>query len=112
AAALAHPRWLIDRMRRAWPDDWRDIARAGNERPPMCLRVNRRQCGRDEYVRELAAAGLAATAHPHGADALVLGQPVDVERLPGFSAGRVSVQDAAAQLAAGLLAPRPGERVL
>lgn len=112
AAALAHPRWLLDRMRRAWPDDWRDIARAGNERPPMCLRVNRRQGGRDEYLRELAAAGLAATAHPHGAEALMLEQPVDVERLPGFSAGRVSVQDAAAQLAAGLLAPRPGERVL
>ncbi|MCC6208325.1 MAG: 16S rRNA (cytosine(967)-C(5))-methyltransferase RsmB [Gammaproteobacteria bacterium] len=112
AAAHAHPRWLLDRIRAAWPDDWRRIAQGNNERPPMCLRVNRRRGGRDEYLRELAAAGMVAAGHPHGAEALVLEQPTDVERLPGFSSGRVSVQDAAAQLAAGLLAARPGERIL
>jgi 16S rRNA (cytosine967-C5)-methyltransferase len=35
-----------------------------------------------------------------------------VAQLPGFEAGRVSVQDSSAQLAAILLAPRPHERVL
>ena len=35
-----------------------------------------------------------------------------VERLPGFAEGLVSVQDAGAQLAAPLLDPRPGHRVL
>jgi 16S rRNA (cytosine967-C5)-methyltransferase len=112
AAALAHPRWMLDRLQVAWPDDWRRIALTGNERPPMHLRVNRRRCGRDEYLRELAAVGIAAAAHPHGAEALVLEHAFDVDCLPGFAAGRVSVQDAAAQLAAGLLAARPGERVL
>ena len=33
-------------------------------------------------------------------------------RLPGFDDGQVSVQDEAAQLAAALLDPQPGERVL
>ena len=32
--------------------------------------------------------------------------------LPGFMDGRLSVQDAAAQLAADLLDPQPGERIL
>jgi 16S rRNA (cytosine967-C5)-methyltransferase len=112
AAALAHPRWLIDAMKAAWPADWRRIAQAANERPPMYLRVNRRRGGREEYRDELAAAGIAATVPPHGAEALLLEQPLDVNQLPGFAEGRVSVQDAAAQLAAELLAARPGERVL
>jgi 16S rRNA (cytosine967-C5)-methyltransferase len=112
AAALAYPRWLLDLLKSAWTADWERIARAGNERPPMCLRVNLRRGGRDEYLRELAAAGIAAAIHPHGAAALVLEQPLEVERLPGFVDGRVSVQDAAAQLAAVLLAAQPGERVL
>jgi 16S rRNA (cytosine967-C5)-methyltransferase len=112
AAALAHPRWLIDAMKAAWPADWERIAQAGNERPPMCLRVNRRRGDRDDYRRELAAAGIAATVPPHGESALLLEQPLDVAQLPGFADGRVSVQDAAAQLAAELLAARPAERVL
>jgi 16S rRNA (cytosine967-C5)-methyltransferase len=37
---------------------------------------------------------------------------VDVEQLPGFREGRVSVQDEAAQMAAPLLQARAGDRVL
>jgi len=112
ASALAYPRWLLDLLKTSWPADWERIAHAGNERPPMCLRVNLRRGGRDDYLRELAEAGIAAAVHPHGAAALVLEQPLEVERLPGFADGRVSVQDAAAQLAAELFAARPGECVL
>ncbi len=39
-------------------------------------------------------------------------QPMDVWELPGFTAGEVSVQDEAAQMAALLLRACPGERVL
>lgn len=112
AAALAHPRWLLDRIKSAWPADWERVARAGNERPPMCLRVNQRRGGRDDYVRDLAAAGITATVPPHGESSLVLDRPVEVDLLPGFAEGRVSVQDVAAQLAAELLDAQPGERVL
>ena len=41
-----------------------------------------------------------------------LEEPVAVSALPGFREGRVSVQDAGAQLAAPLLAAQPGMRVL
>ncbi len=43
---------------------------------------------------------------------ILLTQPCDVESLPGFLQGEVSVQDGAAQLAAELLAPLPHQRVL
>ena len=46
-----------------------------------------------------------------GTDGLVLDAPQPVERLPGFAQGQVSVQDAAAQLAAAwLLDGRPWTR--
>ena len=44
--------------------------------------------------------------------ALLLREPVPVSDLPGFYTGAVSVQDAGAQIAAVLLGPKPGERVL
>ena len=42
----------------------------------------------------------------------MLDAPLPVALLPGYAEGRVSVQDAGAQWAAGLLDPQPGERVL
>jgi 16S rRNA (cytosine967-C5)-methyltransferase len=47
-----------------------------------------------------------------GSDALLLERPVPVDRLPGFAAGHVSVQDLGAQRAAHLLAAAPRQRVL
>ena len=49
---------------------------------------------------------------PDAPDAVCLERPLDVEQLPGFRDGDVSVQDAGGQLAALLVAPRPGERIL
>ncbi len=112
AVASAHPRWLFDALRRDWPEQWPQLVAANNLQPPMTLRVNRSRIGRDAWLRKLRSAGLDAAVHPHAPDALTLHQAVDVEELPGFAAGEVSVQDAAAQLAAVLLDPQPGERLL
>lgn len=111
-AASAHPRWLLGRLKADWPEAWPAIVAANNARPPMTLRVNRRQGSRDAYLEALAAAGIEGTPTRHAPDGIQLAQPVGVERLPGFWAGRVSVQDEAAQLAALLLEPQPGERLL
>ncbi len=112
AARYAHPPWLLEALRDAWPDAWAGVVAANNQRPPMTLRVNARHAARDDYLRRLQAAGIAATELPHAAQALVLEQPMDVFTLPGFTDGDVSVQDAAAQLAASLLQIEPGQRVL
>ena len=105
-----HPRWWLNRLRRTYPDQWREIARAGNTPPPMTLRVNRRRVSIDEYVRQLDVAGLSARAL--GQCTLILNKSVGVNSLPGFAEGLVSVQDAGAQRAAQLLAPVSGSRVL
>ncbi|WP_341647217.1 16S rRNA (cytosine(967)-C(5))-methyltransferase RsmB [Thauera sp. SDU_THAU2] len=109
-ARHAHPRWWITRVRADHPEHWRAILEAGRQRPPMALRVNRRWAEVDAVVAELEAAGIVVRAV--GGPTVLLAQPVPVARLPGFAEGRVSVQDAGAQRAALLLAPRAGERVL
>ncbi len=112
AVAVAHPRWLFDMIRSDWLEQWQAIVRGNNEQPPMTLRVNRRLVERDAWLRRLRSAGMDAAELSGTETGLILTQPVDVTSLPGFSAGEVSVQDGAAQLAAELLDAQPGERVL
>ncbi|HEX7047453.1 MAG TPA: 16S rRNA (cytosine(967)-C(5))-methyltransferase RsmB [Gammaproteobacteria bacterium] len=108
----AHPDWLLAILQKDWPDDWENIVTANNARPPMTLRVNRRVQSRENYLDELLAAGIKAEAHSQVPDAIQLAAPTDVTALPGFADGHVSVQDVAAQLAADVLDPQPGERIL
>jgi 16S rRNA (cytosine967-C5)-methyltransferase len=108
----AHPRWLQKRLKADWPQDWQAICTANNAHPPLILRVNRLQSSRAAYLQRLQAVGIDAEAGPFSADAVRLLQPCDVQGLPGFAEGHVSVQDEAAQLAAGLLELAPGQRVL
>ena len=105
-----HPQWWIARLKRDWPDDWPAILAAGNSRPPMTLRVNRRRSSQQEMLHTLAQAGIAAEALDQWA--IHLPEPVSVARLPGFAEGRVSVQDYGAQQAAHLLDLADGQRVL
>jgi 16S rRNA (cytosine967-C5)-methyltransferase len=112
AARYAHPQWLLQRLQQAWPERWQAIAAANNARPPMTLRNNARHQSREAYLQRLAEAGIAACAAPEAKQAITLKRPVSVDSLPGFFAGDVSVQDGAAQLAAQLLDPQPGERIL
>ena len=109
---VAHPRWLQKRLKAEWPQYWEAICAANNLHPPMSLRVNRRQGDRDTYLAQLNAAGIHAAACPYSAEGITLAEPRDVQQLPGFLDGAVSVQDEAAQLAAPLLDLKPGQRVL
>ncbi|KAA9131324.1 16S rRNA (cytosine(967)-C(5))-methyltransferase RsmB [Marinihelvus fidelis] len=111
-AALSHPPWLLGMLKKDWPDQWRSIVDANNEQPPMWLRTNGQRITRDTLAMQLTNAGFQATSHPEVDMALRLDPPAPVEQAPGFSEGHWSVQDAAAQLAAHYLAPRPGDRIL
>ncbi len=111
-AETAHPQWLVRRLQRAWPDQWRTVIAANNARPPLSLRINRRRVSRATYLAALKEAGLAARPARWSNVGVILERPVPVAALPGFAAGEVSVQDVAAQWAGPLLDLRPGQRVL
>jgi 16S rRNA (cytosine967-C5)-methyltransferase len=105
-----HPQWWIDALRAAYPHQWEAALLESNRHPPMVLRVNRRRLPASAYLEKLDRAGIAARVL--GQEAVLLEKPCRVERLPGFAAGEVSVQDAGAQRAAPLLDVRDGMRVL
>jgi len=107
-----HPAWFIDALRADWPDDWQQILEANNDRAPMWLRVNQNRTTTADYIERLAQVddghgGLSGFIH-----AVRLAKPVPVAELPGFADGDVSVQDAAAQIAAPWLLMGGGSRIL
>ena len=112
AAAAAHPDWLLQALRQAWPLQWPQIVEANNAHPPMSLRIDLTRTTRAACQAQFAECGLGAQAPGWRPTALLLDRPVGVGELPGFAEGRVSVQDAGAQFACALLAVQPGERVL
>ena len=108
----SHPEWLVEAIHADWDAKTAEVLAANNTQAPLTLRVNRRQTTRAAYLERLASEGIAASAVPHAEDAVRLHEAVGVEAIPGFSGGAVSVQDASAQLAASLLEPHEGLRVL
>ncbi len=106
----SYPQWWIDRVAAEYPEAWREILDAGNARPPLTLRVNRRKITRDNYLEMLKLQDIAA--HVVGRQGIVIEKPRPVSLLPGFAEGQVSVQDAGAQMAAELLDVADGMRVL
>ncbi|CAM3677744.1 16S rRNA (cytosine(967)-C(5))-methyltransferase RsmB [Polynucleobacter arcticus] len=111
------PPWWRANLKRNYSKAWQAMLIQQAQRAPLILRVNAQQHTRQEYQDLLQQAGI--TAEPiHSVagtaldSALLLREPVPVADLPGFYSGAVSVQDAGAQLAAVLLDPKPGERVL
>ena len=108
----AFPKWLIDELKHAWPDNWETILQASNQRAPMSLRVNLNRQSRDQYLEKLDSADIKANSIEPVKTAIRLDKPCNVYDLPGFTEGEVSVQDGAAQLATILLECEDNMKVL
>jgi 16S rRNA (cytosine967-C5)-methyltransferase len=107
-----HPQWLIGKLKKGWPQQWQQILEANNQRPPLTLRVNLAQTSRQAFCQQLDSAAIDYQITRFSHSGVTLAKPMSVEQIPGFTEGLASVQDGAAQLAAQLLAPQAGERVL
>jgi len=111
------PSWWRANLKRHYSKAWQSILFAQAKRAPLILRINQKQYSRDQYQTLLSELGIASTpiedvAGVKLSSALLLSNPVPVSDLPGFYSGAASVQDAGAQIAALLLSPQPGERIL
>ncbi|BDT65878.1 ribosomal RNA small subunit methyltransferase B [Comamonadaceae bacterium OS-1] len=96
-----HPRWWIQRLKNEQPQRWKDILRANNQHAPMTLRVNIKKTTPTLIQSALAAINIEASLVGDSGVALARARPI--HEIPGFAEGAVSVQDAAAQIAAPLL---------
>ena len=111
------PPWWRASLKKNYPKVWQALLIQQALRAPLILRVNARQHTREQYQALLSQEGITSKPIEELAgielnSALLLNSPVPVAKLPGFYSGSVSVQDAGAQLAALLLGPQPGERIL
>jgi len=112
SALYSHPDWMIARLRKQWPEHWQSILNSNNEHPPLQLRVNLMRHTRAEYLQQLEVAGIEATPSKIVQSGITLSKPVNVEEIPGFNNGSISVQDFGAQLAVYILNASSNHRVL
>ena len=111
------PPWWRANLKKHYSQNWQAILFQQAQRAPLILRVNNKQFSREQYLKLLNEAGILAEpiaqiAGVNLQSAIRLIEPIPVFDLPGFYTGSVSVQDAGAQIAAALLDPQAGERIL
>lgn len=100
SAQYAHPQWWIDKLKIDWPQHWQNILQANNQKPPLWVRTN-----------HATASELSAISHQNIAGAYQI-EAQDIMQIPAFVAGKLSVQDASAQLAAHIINPQKDEKIL
>ncbi len=94
-------------------DDWASFVAAVNRPEPTTLRVNRTRLTRDDLAERLREQGFEVAALPGQPDFLrVLREPFGISDTLEHWAGLFYIQQATTGLAAPLLDPGPGERVL
>ena len=108
-ARYGFPGWWVDKVRDQYPSAWEPMLQCANLHPPLTLRVNARRGSLSDYLALLESSAIEGRVV--GPTAVTI-DPRPVGEIPGFAQGRVSVQDAGAQLAAPLLDARDGDRVL
>ncbi len=104
------PKWWREKYREIFKENTDQIIEVQAKHPPLTLRVNCRKTTREKYLEKLQQ--LKQEALPVGLQGVVLQNAVAVSEIPGFADGEVSVQDAGSQMAAQILAPEDGMRVL
>jgi 16S rRNA (cytosine967-C5)-methyltransferase len=112
SAKYSHPEWLLHLIKRDYPQNWQEICNTNNSHPPMYIRINRLKTTRDKYMGLLSQAGIESRIIPHSLAGIKLGKPVEINQLPKFHDGHVSVQDYAAQLTAELIDLKCNQRLL
>jgi 16S rRNA (cytosine967-C5)-methyltransferase len=106
----SYQQWWINLIKKEYETQASKILDAGNQHPPMTLRVNIKLYTSQQYLDLLTTSGIKAKLIYPGA--ICLESPITVDKLPGFFDGAVSVQDAGAQYAANLLKVTNGMRIL
>ena len=109
----SHPKWLVRRLIDVvGAEEAEDYLRMNNEIVPTTIQTNTLKITAEELEKELRAAGVTVRAHPWLAGCFEVSATGDLERLPAFTEGHFTVQDAAARLVATVAAPGETDRVL
>ena len=104
---LNHPQWLVERWTKNFGNEaTKALCKNNNVEAILSLRINTTRISQSEYLNLLQQQGIPAEAGAFAKDAVILKDfSGPLTTLPGYEEGYFQVQDEAAQLATGLLAP-------
>ncbi|MFL6676570.1 MAG: RsmB/NOP family class I SAM-dependent RNA methyltransferase [Massilia sp.] len=107
------PEWLYDKFVAQYgEEETQELAAVLNTPAPLDLRVNSMKANRDDVIKQLAEAPIAAEPTPYSPLGLrVLKKPA-LQNLPLFKEGAIEVQDEGSQVLAQLVGARRGEMVV
>lgn len=112
-----YPSWWVKNLKKAYPDNLQSILETNLKPAKMFLRINSRKISKELYSAALQTANIQSIQIPAkwqdlAPHAIALERSMPVQFLPGFNEGWFSVQDLGAQLAAQILGPLDGEKIL
>ena len=109
----SHPRWLTELyLEQFGVKQTRLLLEADNQPAPTVLRVNTLRADVEQVRRELEEKGAEVQVHETIPNCLLVSGTGNLEQLPAFAEGRVTVQDGASQMSVYALDPQPGMNVL
>ena len=109
-AKYSYQNWWINKVKNEFNNDWEEILNIGNQHPPLTLRVNKRKINIQKYSETLIKHGLE---HQVISDTgLIIKNPLNINDIPGFLEGNISVQDLGAQIATELLDLKKNQKIL
>jgi 16S rRNA (cytosine967-C5)-methyltransferase len=110
----SHPLWLVERwLTRFGRERTEAILRAGNERPPLTVRLNPTQGEIPAILAALESEGMVCRPGWLLPEAVNLENlPVSIEETAAFQTGKITPQDESSMLVAHILQPVPGEFIL
>ncbi|WP_283400448.1 16S rRNA (cytosine(967)-C(5))-methyltransferase RsmB [Desulfurobacterium pacificum] len=104
--------WMVKRWHNFYGQNLERLLESLNEVAPLYLRVNALKINVGEFLKLLEDKGFGFEQHPFLKEMVRIKGRVAVEELPGYESGFFYIQDPASYLAAYLLQPKPGERIL
>ena len=109
-AKYSYQNWWINKVKIEFKNDWEEILEIGNQHPPLTLRINKRKINIEKYSETLINKGLEHQIISN--TGLIIKNPLNINDIPGFLEGNISVQDFGAQIATELLDIKRDQKIL
>ena len=109
-AKYSYQNWWINKVKIEFKNDWEEILEIGNQHPPLTLRINKRKINIEKYSETLINNGLEHQIISN--TGLIIKNPLNINDIPGFLEGNISVQDFGAQIATELLDIKRKQKIL
>ncbi|TFW30499.1 RsmB/NOP family class I SAM-dependent RNA methyltransferase [Massilia horti] len=107
------PDWLFEKfVAQFGEEETMQLAAVLNTPAPLDLRVNSLKASREDVVKQLAEAPIAAEPTPYSALGLRVRKKPALQNMPLFKEGAIEVQDEGSQVLSQLLGARRGEMVV